>query len=390
MLNELVSAQQCEHDDPGAAGFLTQGLREAEECRRLLVTEGFAKCPTWLDIADRQAPPNPEVEDREPGEWCHGWQFFASRTREIRFLEFEIKNQLDPCSQALLLSHSGAHAARFLQAIPHAPEFQLSGPVLQCLLRRRLRLPLPDGLAHCPAKSHGKITARLALDEFGDHLAACMHTGRVQRRANVLEKAWAQVFREAGGLIVLNEKLRNMRIGVQPEDRRRVEFAVYNLPFSGIPLLCDVTQVSPISSNGNPHPKTCTCPGISLEKAESKKHKNYREAAERRGDVKLVTLACEVGGRWSETCIHWVRRLAIHKASQQPMHLQKATEYAFSARWWSLLSVAAQRAFAFSLLDVDVGQLKPTASFTPGTGEVLAGARYELGPVVSRLPLRVS
>ena len=259
------------------------------------------------------------------------------------------------------------------------------------LLRRRLRLPLPDGLALCPAKSHGKTTGRLALDDFGDHLAACMHTGRVQRRANVLEKAWAQVFREAGGLIVQNERLSNMRIGVNPEDKRRVEFAVYNLNFfHGIPILCDVTQVSPLSQDGTPHAKTCTRPGVSLEVAEKRKHKTYREAAEQRGDVQLVTLACEVGGRWSEACVQWVRQLAKHKASQQPGHLQRATEYAWSSRWWSLLSVAAQRAFAFSLLDVDVNMLKPIADFTPGTGEVLAGARYELGPAVSRLPLRSS
>jgi len=333
---KLAAVQECERDDPGAQGSLTQGLREAEECRRMLVAEGFAKCPTWLDIANGQAPPNPDVEDREPGEWCHGWQFFASRTRELRAREFEIRPNLDSASQALLLSQSGAHSARFLQAIPTSQQFKLSGPVLQCLLRRRLRLPLPDGLAHCPAKSHGKITGRLALDEFGDHLAACMHTGRVQRRANVLEKAWAQVFRDAGGLIVLNEKLGNMRIGVHPEDKRRVEFAVYNLPFYGVPLLCDATQVSPISRNGIPHPKTCTTPGVSLDKAGNSKNKKYREAAERRGDVKLVTLACEVGGRWSEACVDWVRRLAQYKADQQPMHLRRATQYAWSARWWSL------------------------------------------------------
>ena len=130
--------------------------------------------------------------------------------------------------------------------------------------------------------------------------------------------------------------------------------------------------------------------GVSLDKAGNSKNKKYREAAERRGDVKLVTLACEVGGRWSEACVEWVRRLAQYKADQQPMHLRRATQYAWSARWWSLLSVAAQRAFAFSLLDVDVNQIKPTVDFTPGDGEILAGARYELGPVVSRLPLRTS
>ena len=154
-------------------------------------------------------------------------------------------------------------------------------------------------------------------------------------------------------------------------------------------LLCDVTQVSPLTQNGNPHPKASTRPGASCDHAEKTKHSKYREAAENRGDVKLVTLACEVGGRWSKACVEWVRKLAKHKASSQPQHLQRATEYAWSARWWSLLSVTAQRSVAVTLLDVDMNTaLKPIADFEPGNGEVLAGARYELGPQVSRLPLR--
>ena len=104
------------------------------------------------------------------------------------------------------------------------------------------------------AFNKNKSTAQVALDEFGDHLASCMRSGRVQRRANVLEKIWMQVFAEAGGTLVPNEKLRHMRIGVDQEDKRRVEFAVYNLKF-GPPLLCDVTQVSPlIRPKWNPAP----------------------------------------------------------------------------------------------------------------------------------------
>ena len=36
----------------------------------------------------------------------------------------------------------------------------------------------------------------------------------------MLEKIWMQVFEEAGGTLVPNEKLRNMRIGVDVEDKR--------------------------------------------------------------------------------------------------------------------------------------------------------------------------
>ena len=72
-------------------------------------------------------------------------------------------------------------------------------------------VPLVDGLCNCPARSHGsgtnKTTAATALDEFGDQLASCMRTGRVQGRANLVEKVWMQVIEEAGGTLVPSEKI---------------------------------------------------------------------------------------------------------------------------------------------------------------------------------------
>ena len=376
------------------AEFLNQlpsGLKEAELARRQLVAEGYRDCPTWEDIRAGVLPKNPDPKDRAPGEWGRGWQFFASRVRDQHFLEFEVRPHLSPTEQALLLSQGGPFASQFLQTLPTKPQLEIENLLLHCLLRRRLRLPLVDGLCFCPASSHGsgknKHTEKLELDEFGDHLASCMRTGRVQRRANVLEKIWMQVFQEAGGMLVPNEKLRNMRIGVDQEDKRRVEFAVYNLKF-GPPLLCDATQVSPVDQNGQPHPKCAVIAGAAFEVAEKRKTNTYREAAQQEGKVQLETLACEIGGRWSDNCIKWVAKLAKYKASSELPHLRRASEYAWHSRWWSLLSVAAQRAFALSLIEVDCDAIKPLADFEPKLGEILADVRYELGPVVSRLPLR--
>ena len=72
----------------------------------------------------------------------------------------------------------------------------------------------------------------------------------------------------------------------------------------------------------------------------------------------------------------------------KPPHLKRAVEFAWHSRWWSLLSVAAQRAFALSLIEVDSDAIKPLADFEPRVGDILADVRYELGPVFSRLPLR--
>ena len=371
--------------------LLPSGLQEAELARRRLVAEGFHDCPTWEDIRAGVRPPNPDPLDRAPGEWSRGWQFFASRVRDKHFLEFEVRPPLSPAAQALLLSQGGPFASQFLQALPTKPQLEIENLHLQCLLRRRLRLPLVDGLRFCPAHTHGsgsnKSTDKVELDEFGDHLASCMRSGRVQRRANVLEKAWMQVFQEAGGMLVPNEKLRNMRIGIDQEDKRRVEFAVYNLKF-GPPLLCDVTQVSPLDQNGIPHPKCAVNAGAAFEVAEKRKNNTYREAAQAEGKVQLETLACEIGGRWSTNCIKWVGSLAKYKASSELPHLQRASEFAWHSRWWSILSIAAQRALALSLTEVDSEAIKPFVGFEPKVGEILADVRYEIGPIVSRLPLR--
>ena len=61
-------------------------------------------------------------------------------------------------------------------------------------------------------------------------------------------------------------------------------------------------------------------------------------------------LACEVGGRFSEECINFVRFLSQHKASLQPPVLQKSYQLAYDRRWWSILSIAVQRAVGMNLL----------------------------------------
>ena len=85
-----------------------------------------------------------------------------------------------------------------------------------------------------------------------------------------------------------------------------------------------------------------------------------------------------------------VSELAKHKASAEPFRLRRAAEFAWHARWWSLLSVSAQRAVAASLLAVEGKEFFPMADFAPTSGDVVADARYEVGPVISRLPLRNS
>ena len=66
--------------------------------------------------------------------------------------------------------------------------------------------------------------------------------------------------------------------------------------------------------------------------------------------MRLVALAGEAGGRWSETSAWLLRRLAQAKAAAEPLALRLATGRALEAQWWALLAVAAQDALASTLL----------------------------------------
>ena len=51
-------------------------LAELRTATRLLERQGFVERPTWVDLVAGKRPP--EKEKAEPGEWNHGWQYFAS------------------------------------------------------------------------------------------------------------------------------------------------------------------------------------------------------------------------------------------------------------------------------------------------------------------------
>ena len=65
--------------------------------------------------------------------------------------------------------------------------------------------------------------------------------------------------------------------------------------------------------------------------------------------------------------------LAKAKARRAPRVLQKSAEMAFYNRWTAFLTVAAQRAFAVSLLDLPMTRVAATDECDPDLAEVIAG-----------------
>ena len=91
-------------------------LRHAADARTLLLTEGWEACPTWQDVAGNQRP-EPAAEP-QLGDWPHGWQQHASRTRNLYFRDRVLLPSLPPARRAVLRSQSGLHGGAWLSAIP--------------------------------------------------------------------------------------------------------------------------------------------------------------------------------------------------------------------------------------------------------------------------------
>ena len=173
-------------------------------------------------------------------------------------------------------------------------------------MRRRLRLRLPLGPTTCGQETHG---CGRRFDAWGDHALACPRTGYLAKRAKLIERAWIAVCREAvgpEGHVVPQQWLTHTSApGVPASDRRCLA------------LCCDATLVSPVTSEGVPHPSAEHSAGVALLTAERRKHATYPELR-LGGGQGLCVLATEVGGRWSRDAHELVRQLVRVRALRAP------------------------------------------------------------------------
>ena len=98
----------------------------------------------------------------------------------------------------------------------------------------------------------------------------------------------------------------------------------------------------------------------------------------------LVVLGFEVGGRWNDDSLDFVRRLACAKARSQLDWLRASNAQAYAHRWSGLLSVAAQKAFAASLLELPLGNEVCWDGEAPACHDVVADARWSFPVYGSR------
>ena len=325
------------------------------------------EAPDWAVICSgAAAPPAP---DRDDDPWpFRGWQRSAARACDERTYETHLSH-LTSASRALLLSQAGPFASRALNLLPTRDDVAIPSAQFRVLLLRRLRLPLPLAPRRCSC--HG------VLDSLGDHRTACATSGVLSTRALPLEHAVARVCREAGARVARHVRLADMNLDVPVSDERRIEVVANGLPlWHGSQLALDATIVSPLTRRGEAHPRADVQPGCAVAAAARRKRFQTYPELESARRCRLVVVGIEVGGRFGAEAVQFLRLLARHRVASVPAHMQPAAVSSWVARWSGMLAVAAQRAYAATLLE-----LPPAAELgegpMPDLHEVLADARWD-------------
>ena len=374
-----AAASQLEEELKKGVASESASVVAASAALAKLQVEGY-EAPDWRDVLKGQRPP--PVERPEPGDFRHGWQYYAASRTETYTRDGEFFASCSKATRALVRSQAGRCSGCHLTVLPLTEELRWTNAQLKVLLLRRLRLPL--------SLDHNRCKCGRKLDKYGDHRAACSTVGVLKVRAIPQERAWARVCREAGGRVTTNRRLADLNLGAQrprKEDDRRLEVVVQGLPVHhGSQVAVDATLVSPLKRSGEPQPKADWLDGAALQNAVKAKENRYPELLAARR-CKLLVAGQEVGGRWSEEAYLFLVDLARAKAESATRVLRGATATAYLRRWTALLSKAAMESLADTLLYGTATHTELWNRPDPPLGAVLGEDRCGEGCAHSRMPL---
>ena len=153
----------------------------------------------------------------------------------------------------------------------------------------------------------------------------------------------------------------------------------------GEQLAVDATLVSPLGRD-EPQANADAHPGIVVAQATRRKQRQAYPELGRARRCRLVVFGLEVGGRWAPEAATFIRLLARARAAEVPTSLRAAARAAWVVRWNGILAVAAQRAFAASLLELPPGGKCSAGGPEPALHELLADARWQATPASSPFP----
>ena len=191
-----------------------------------------------------------------------------------------------------------------------------------------------------------------------------------------VERAAAQVCREAGGRVGVDRFVRDLDLGAFNHlHARRIKVIVDGLClWHGAQLAVDTTVVSPLHGDGSARRNTATSNGVSLQAARRAKETTYPELSGEGRRARLVVLAAEVGGRWSQETADFLNAMAKAKAEEHPRILQGRVRDACVRQWSALLACCLARSLAVSLLERR--PVPGTGGDIPSVHEVVRDARF--------------
>ena len=114
-------------------------LSELAQATSQLDREGFSERQSWSELRRGKRPPT--NLSKEPGEWQHGWQYWASSASDRTFRKSTMLSGQSASNRAHLRSHSGRNAGVVFAHAPTAPEFVVPPHLFRVLLLERMRLP---------------------------------------------------------------------------------------------------------------------------------------------------------------------------------------------------------------------------------------------------------
>ena len=141
----------------------------------------------------------------------------------------------------------------------------------------------------------------------------------------------------------------------------------------GLPVLCDVTCVSPVTGAGFARGGCLRVDGGAVAAAQQRCHEvDYPEVDASRA-ARLYCLGVEVFGRWSADSLSLVRGVARERVAGFSRRIARSVQTRLLRRWWGLLGTAVQLLVARAVLR--------------GSGSDLADVLLERPPRVGDLPV---
>ena len=116
----------------------------------------------------------------------------------------------------------------------------------------------------------------------------------------------------------------------------------------GAQLAIDTTMVSPLRKNGGLSTAEHDSGWGLVGDSQNAEERRYPELSGQFGRSRLVVLACEVGGQWSEETRDFLRHLAKARARGEPFPLQRRAEAAWLMRWRVVMACSTANSFALS------------------------------------------